>query len=222
MRAAIQLIERHRLFCHCMRHIHRSLVIFRPIGPEFLQVTEGQLSMRPRVCRFELDSLSIKATRLKYVKPAALAQMPIAEKKVIVGRQIVGRLARGAAPAEILEIPNQRRDYGNAHFGLDGENVYQSAIIAISPNTDIAVGLDQLGVNPQSIARSTHAASQHILRIQFAPHLNGCRCLSVIRKRGIMCDDDQRTEPRQLGDDVLSDAGRKIHLIVAIRCVRER
>src|SRR5260370_32976734 len=73
----------------------------------------------------------------------------------------------------------------------------------------ICLGIDQLGVAADALARSANATFQHIAYTQLVPNLSGVDRLAPIGERGISRDHETAFDPRQVGRQILGDPLRK-------------
>ena len=110
---------------------------------------------------------------------------------------------------------NSRRDCaGNliCHFVLDGENVFERAVITIGPDVMPVGGVDQLRVDADPVPGFPHAAFKHVTDTKLAPHLPNVDRLALVGEGRIARDDEQPSQSGQRCDDILGDAIRKILL----------
>src|SRR5262245_2359855 len=98
------------------------------------------------------------------------------------------------------------------HFVLDGKNVLQSTIVAISPDVMSIGGLNQLRVDANAIPKFSNAAFEHIMNAKLASYLANVDRLTLIGKGGVARDDEQPTRSGQHSDDIVGDAISKILL----------
>src|SRR6516165_2579135 len=77
----------------------------------------------------------------------------------------------------------------------------------------ISLGIDQLSVDADPIARSPDAPLQQITDAELAAHLLRIDGLVPVRERGISRDDQHVLKPRQISRQILGDAVREILLL---------
>src|SRR5262249_8833903 len=83
------------------------------------------------------------------------------------------------------------------HFVLDGENMFESAVVTIGPDV-VSIGcVDQLRSDADAIPGFSDAAFKHIADAKFASYLANVDRFGLVGKRRISCDDEQPTRPRQ-------------------------
>ena len=73
--------------------------------------------------------------------------------------------------------------------------------------------IDELSGNSNASAEPAHAALEEILDAKLAAGADHVDVAGAIAKRRIARDDMELPEARQLGDDILGDAVRKILLV---------
>ena len=94
------------------------------------------------------------------------------------------------------------RDCGPATI----EDVIKSAIETIGPQVRTGLAVDQLASDSHAATRLAHAALQHIAHAELPADLPDVHGATFVREARIACDDKQRFEARQRGDDVLDEA----------------
>src|SRR5215469_16920776 len=95
---------------------------------------------------------------------------------------------------------------------LENKDILQAMVVAVAP--DVAGGgrLDQLGRDAHAVGQPAHATLDHVLGAKITadpPHIDR---LAAILKGRVTGDDQQLPKPRQLGNDVLSNAVTEILL----------
>src|SRR5262249_33199850 len=114
-------------------------------------------------------------------------------------------------------LPDMRGEDGDdrAHdLILDGKDVFELAVVVLSPSVSSGHGVDQLRGDAEAIPAPTHAALQHIAYPQIAPHIADIGRLALVLEARVAGDDEQLREARQLGDDVLGDAVAQVILLL--------
>jgi hypothetical protein len=96
---------------------------------------------------------------------------------------------------------------------LHREDVLQIAVVTLRPDVHAARGIDELRGDAHPGAGLSHAALDHVLGAELAPHLGHVRRLSLERERGIAGDDGNIAEVGERRDDVLGDAVGEIFLL---------
>ena len=82
-------------------------------------------------------------------------------------------------------------------------------------------GIDQLRGDANPRVDSADAAFHDISHAELATEPLDVDILSPVLKRRVSCNDEQLTEPRELGDDVFGDAVDEILLLGIVAHIRE-
>ena len=104
---------------------------------------------------------------------------------------------------------------------LDGKNIGKIAIESVRPNVRAVCGVDELARNADARGGFAHTAFEDEIGAQLsadALHFHG---LTFVGERRVTCDDRQRRNLREIGDDVFGDAVAEIFLLRIAAHVRE-
>jgi len=96
---------------------------------------------------------------------------------------------------------------------LQREQICHNAVEPLRPEMRVALGINQLGVDADFVARPPDASLQHIAHAKLAADLLGINPLALISERGIARDHQHACEPRQIGCQILGDAVGEILLL---------
>src|SRR5262245_48653787 len=103
---------------------------------------------------------------------------------------------------------DQNRDDRAGYLVLNREHVLDLAIVALGPAMSTGQGIDELHRDANPVARSANAALQDVAHAKLAADLAYVDCLSLVLQGGIVGDDEELGEPRQLRNDILRNAVR--------------
>ena len=113
----------------------------------------------------------------------------------------------GSAPrGSYHHTPATRRNGTDDPAGdliLQSEDIADLPIIALGPQMRPARHIDELCCNPHLIPGPSHAAFEHVLNPELAPHRLYIHCLTLELERGVACKHVKFSCARQLGNDVL-------------------
>ena len=85
----------------------------------------------------------------------------------------------------------------------------------------VALGIDQLRINAELVARPPDAPFEHIAHTKLAANLLGVCPLVLKGERGIARDHERAPDARQIGREILGDPVREILLLTVVAEVRE-
>jgi hypothetical protein len=105
---------------------------------------------------------------------------------------------------------------------LQGEQIARVAIETLGPQMRVGLGIDQLGVYAELVARPPDAPFEHIAHAQLATNLLRVDRLVPVGKRGIARDHEHVRHPRQIGRQIVGDPVGKILLVGVVAEVGER
>src|SRR5262249_6991371 len=90
----------------------------------------------------------------------------------------------------------RRNRAGNliGHFVLHGENVFERAVITISPDVMTVGSVDQLRVDADTVPYFPHAALKHVPDAKFAPDLPNVDRLALVGEGRIARDDEKPSQ----------------------------
>ena len=107
--------------------------------------------------------------------PSSICRPQLAPaQEAVVGFQIVGALGGDALPIAGVEIERERGDDLRRHVVLHGEDVGQVAVEPLGPEVAAGRRVDELGGDPDPIARLAHAALEHIAHAEALADLAQC------------------------------------------------
>src|SRR5271170_8305735 len=86
----------------------------------------------------------------------------------------------------------------------------------------VCLGIDQLSVDPELIARPPDAPFKHVSDPQVAVDLLGIGRLCPVGERGIARDHEHVRESREVGRQILGDPVREILLLWIVAQIGER
>src|SRR5262249_35705270 len=95
---------------------------------------------------------------------------------------------------------------------LQGEDVFEVAVVALGPEIITARGIEKLDGHPNAAADLAYAAFGHVPDADLAADLLDVGPVAPVREAGVTGDDEQGPEPRQFGDDLARDPVGKIVL----------
>jgi hypothetical protein len=105
---------------------------------------------------------------------------------------------------------------------LEGEDVFEVAIVALGPEVKAGCGVDQLRVDPDPVRSASDAAFEDVTNAEVLGDLPGrCRS-SLVLKYGVTRGDEEARELRQVGDQILSQAIAEVFLLRVAGEVIER
>jgi hypothetical protein len=153
-------------------------------------------------------------------RPLVILQCPSSEvvhppDPAVVHVEAGERLAPGAPEPDGVDLRPERGGHPGHDLVLHGEEPVGRHVEALGPDLSPALGLDQLGVNPEAFPQPAHAPTKMVRRSQLG------RSGSAERLGGLVVDDLQRGKPRQLRDQLLDKAPGEIALLGVTRGVLE-
>ena len=139
------------------------------------------------------------------VPKAALVEVPGAQ----IVRPVRARpLALGLAKLG-LDCTHQRC----GDFVLNGENIFQLAVVALGPDMVARQTVNQLRRDTNALAGLANTAFEHIGHAQCPGNFADVGRLPLIREAGIAGDYEEPSYSRQRGDQILGDPVGKILLV---------
>src|SRR5262249_12944059 len=100
------------------------------------------------------------------------------------------------------------------HLVLNHEYVLQFAIVSIGPTVSTSCGLDQLGCNANAITGSANTPFNYVAHTELSPDLTHVYRFVLVLEARIASDHEQLRKPRQLSDNVFSDAITEVFLLL--------
>src|SRR5262249_9185804 len=110
-------------------------------------------------------------------------------------------------------MSHEEPDNRARHLILDRENVMYFAVIPLGPAVGAGHGIDELRRNADAITAPLDASLQYVPCAQLPADLPDIDRLALVLEARIARDDQELGEPRQLGDDVISNAVAEIVLL---------
>src|SRR5262245_8048190 len=104
------------------------------------------------------------------------------------------------------------RDNRAGDLVLNGEHVLELPFVALGPAMDAGHRVNELHRYANSTSAAANASLQDVVHAKLASDLAYVDRLSLVLQRGVVGDDEQLGETRQLRNDVLGNAVRKIVL----------
>ena len=125
----------------------------------------------------------------------------------------------GGLRADQLEVERDRDPARD--LVLQSEQIARVAVEPLGPEMRVGLGIDQLGVDADLVARPPDAPFQHIAHAQLAADLLRVDRLVLIGERGIARDHEHIRDPRQIGRQILGDPVGEILLIRVVAEIGE-
>jgi hypothetical protein len=92
---------------------------------------------------------------------------------------------------------------------LHGKRVACVTVEPLCPQMRAGLGINQLGIDPDLIARTPYAPFQHIAHTEFVTDLLRIDRLVFVGERGIAGDHEHAGNPRQVSRQIIGDASAK-------------
>src|SRR5262249_6367351 len=105
---------------------------------------------------------------------------------------------------------------------LHDKDVGEIAVVALGPDVRARERVDKLGRDPYPVAAPAYAAFEDIADAQFAPDPFHIDALALVGEARIARDDEQPTDAREGGDDVLDHTIGEVFLLRIAAHVLER
>jgi hypothetical protein len=132
------------------------------------------------------------------------------------GTETVGGRAPCLVDFGLIDFRRDGRDYCSRYFILNGEDVIQAAIVAFRLEMVAGLRIYQLPRYPDPRAASPDTAFQDVADAQIACNITHIRRFSLIGKRRIARDHEQRAKTGETSYDLLGHAvGEKLLLSVS-------
>src|SRR5262249_10495767 len=175
-------------------------------------VAHGQMTMRPRVVRLELERPFKKRQGLSHTFRHGHVCRNSAQQQ-IVGVEVLRPLALdainfGGAQARFYSPDDRERD-----LVLQGKDVVKRAVVALGPEMRTGVRLNELTGDTHAIAGLAHATFEHIADAQLATDQFHISRSVLVNETRIARDYEKPLDARKPSDDVLYHAVTKIILI---------
>ena len=134
------------------------------------------------------------------------ADMLDTTQQAIIGGQTVGGFARGASDFSVLQPSGQGRHGRASDLVLHLEQLDRCRDHSAPPKDGSRPGIDQLRGDAKPASALRMLPSTTILHAKLATKPLQIDALTPVLKRRVSRNDEQLTEPREFGDDVLGDA----------------
>ena len=131
-----------------------------------------------------------------------------APEKVI---QRVGSVSR-AGSFRTDQLPTECVGDAARDLVLQREQIADIVVETLCPKMRVGCGVDQLGVDPDLVARTPDAAFEHIAHPKLAADLLGVHLLAFVREGSAARDHQNIPQPRQIGCQIVGDPVREILL----------
>ena len=120
--------------------------------------------------------------------------------------------AFGKLTAGLLDLTRQRANDGSRKLILNSEYFLKFAVIALAPEVIAVCSVDELYRYPYAFPRFANAALDSISNAEVAADFANIGCPATQREGRIAGDNEQRSEARQLGNDVFGNSIGKVVL----------
>src|SRR5262249_1698543 len=91
--------------------------------------------------------------------------------KIIVGVQILGRLAPGTFDFGLLHLWRDSSDHTGRDVILQIENILKGSIETIRPDVGSGCSINELSCDPHALPAPAHAALQYVAYTKLSTHL---------------------------------------------------
>src|SRR5262245_29547330 len=100
------------------------------------------------------------------------------------------------------------------HLVLHLKDILKPPIVALGPAMGTGRGIDELHRDSYSVTAAANTSLQDVVHAKLASDLAYVDRLSLVLKGGVVGDDEEIGKPRQLRNDILANAVRKIVLFL--------
>ena len=155
-------------------------------------------------------------------RPRTLADKGQCADHAFAGVEAFRRLALAAVVFGSIEFGFDGGSYPLCDLVLHRKNVRDLAVVALGPDMVSGGAVDQLGGDPHPVARSSHAAFEHIAHAKLAADLLHIDSTAFVSERAVACDDKVPSKLRQRGDDLFDHAVSEVVLLRVAAQIGER
>jgi len=182
MAFGVVLIDAHCSFDELYR-------LLQTLGRSRLEFSAHCLANRtglPRICRREASIEFDRAIKVSFglaVSVRGFQVMAIlSAQQIVIGVQRTTGFATRTFKGRRLHSSWQHRDDILGDLILNGEKIFQAAVIALGPEVRVARRIDQLGIDPNPVACAPHTAFEHVAGAKFPCHIGDARRLASVLK----------------------------------------
>src|SRR5205085_12126533 len=133
----------------------------------------GHAGIGAGISRVEYDGACKHLAGIIEALPPELVEELAAAQVVIVSLHVAGLRLLDGLFFLLAQHHSQLARNVLSNLILDGENIFQLAVVALRPNRKAVARVDELRGNAQAIAGAPQAATQHISRVKLLPDLRG-------------------------------------------------
>ena len=167
-----------------------------------------------------LGVLRVERHRLLVERPGLGVRLPgethpqlFCPQQAIVGVHVLGALAGKQRALVVAERNLQGRGDLLAQLVLDGEDVFELAVVALRPQVVSGCRLDQLGGHAHPVGGLAHASFEYVSNAQVAAHFLDLDRRALVGEHRVAGDDEEPRYLRKRGDDVVGDAVGEVLLL---------
>ncbi len=176
-----------------------------------LGVCLGERCPRQREVRVELHRVLVhlrggERCPLQKAELGAV-QVVVAAQVVVVRLQVIRRLITDSGRLVHRERRVERLGHSQRDLALDGQQVVdaQLAVVGLGPQVLVALGIDQLQVDPHCLAGPLNAALEYVAGVQLPADLSQIlRAVAIRHDRGA-ASDAEAADLRQPTEDLVVD-----------------
>ena len=119
---------------------------------------------------------------------------------VVVGRQVVRRLAQGAQQLRPCHMRDQAAADALRDLVLQREHLFAATIVVFGPQLVAGACINEMGRDSQALWVGADAAFEQVAHPEFAPDGLGIDLVGLVCKRGMACDHRQVGHRRKQSD----------------------
>src|SRR5882724_40813 len=173
VRQAVGLIENDSALGRQVGLGQCRLAIRGPTRHETVEITPGLVRMCASVCGIELHGALSAGARLLIVDSSILRCQRLGAEEEIMGLQRRWAEPHSAVTTRRLHPAADSRSNGPGDLILQGEDIAEIAIVALSPEVIAGAGVDELSSNPHAVGGSPDAALNDIGHAELAADVLG-------------------------------------------------
>src|SRR5262249_15043922 len=134
-------------------------------------------------------------------------------KIMIVGIEVLGRLAPGTLDFGLLQLWGDCANHARRQLVLQVEDVLQCAVEAVRPQVRSRSSVNELATDADAAACFSNTAFKYVVHTQFAPDLLNVRGPAFVGEGRIAGDDEEPAHSRQGSNDFLDHTVREVLLL---------